>query len=457
MKTDISWKLPEQAEYIINTLMEHGYDAYVVGGCVRDMLIGRMPGDWDITTSACPQEVKALFPRTIDTGIQHGTVTVMIKKCGYEVTTYRIDGEYEDSRHPKSVQFTAELKEDLRRRDFTINAMAYNHKAGLVDLFGGRKDLEAGVIRCVGDPQERFTEDALRILRAIRFAGQLGFLVETDTLAAMKRLAKNLANISAERVRTEFIKTVVSAHPDILFTAYEQGITAVFLPEFDTMMETGQNHPHHCFHVGEHSVRVLCEMQHVYPGDKEGKDYQCLCLAALFHDIAKPVVKTTDQQGVDHFYGHPEEGERIVYAILKRFKCDNETIAKVRRLVRWHDYRYNGEKKQMRRAISQIGSDLMEDLFVLQACDVLAQSADKAPQKLDMLKRAKELYKQIQKEGECTSLKDLAVNGRDLLADGHKAGRHIGEVLGQLLEHVLEVPQDNKKEILLQMAQEFKI
>ena len=226
-------EIPKNAEIVLHTLENAGYEAYVVGGCVRDSILGRKPDDWDITTSAKPEQVKALFHRTVDTGLQHGTVTVLMEKEGYEVTTYRVDGEYEDGRHPKEVTFTASLEEDLKRRDFTINAMAYNPSRGLVDLFGGLEDIQGKIIRCVGDPLERFTEDALRIMRAVRFSAQLGFTIEDETRKALGVLAPNLKHVSAERIQVELVKLLVSPHPDYLRVAYETGITAEFLPEFD--------------------------------------------------------------------------------------------------------------------------------------------------------------------------------------------------------------------------------
>ena len=270
--------LPEKVNMIIETIQAAGFEAYAVGGCVRDSILGRIPDDWDITTSAKPHEIKKLFKRTIDTGIQHGTVTVMLDKDGYEVTTYRIDGEYEDSRHPKEVTFTSNLKEDLRRRDFTINAMAYNEKVGLVDIFEGMSDIEKKVIRCVGDAKERFTEDALRMMRAVRFSAQLGYSIDEDTKNAIKELAPTLQKISAERIQVELVKLVLSPNPDYLKIAYETGITAQVFPEFDLCMETKQNNPHHMYSVGEHT---LWSMKHI-------KADRVLRLAMLFHDMGKP-------------------------------------------------------------------------------------------------------------------------------------------------------------------------
>mgnify|MGYP000793136968 FL=1 len=240
-------KLPDDVQFIIHTLQLHGFEAYAVGGCVRDSILGREPGDWDITTSAMPEETKALFDKTFDTGIEHGTITVLLNHEGYEVTTYRIDGKYEDSRHPKEVTFTRNLKEDLLRRDFTINAMAYNDKDGIVDIFGGMQDLEKHMIRCVGNARERFSEDALRILRGVRFAAQLGFEIDEETKEGMKLLAPTLENISAERIQVELVKMLTSDRPELIRTAYELGITKVFLPEFDRMMETKQETLHHMY------------------------------------------------------------------------------------------------------------------------------------------------------------------------------------------------------------------
>lgn len=248
-------QIPEKAKFIIDRLAAAGFEAYAVGGCVRDSILGRIPQDWDITTSARPEQVKTLFPRTVDTGLQHGTVTVLLEKEGFEVTTYRIDGRYEDSRHPTEVIFTPNLEEDLRRRDLTINAMAYNDDRGLVDIYGGMQDIADKVVRCVGNPLDRFGEDALRILRAIRFSAQLGYRIEENTGDAIRQLAPLLKNISAERIQTELVKLMTSPHPDYLREAYTNGVTKVFLPEFDLAMETEQNHPHHCYSVGEHTDR----------------------------------------------------------------------------------------------------------------------------------------------------------------------------------------------------------
>ncbi len=432
-------QLPEKVHTIIDTLTAAGYEAYAVGGCVRDSYMGRVPNDWDITTSATPEETKRLFTRTIDTGIQHGTVTVMQDREGFEVTTYRIDGEYEDGRHPKEVTFTASLSEDLRRRDFTINAMAYNEQEGLIDLFGGIRDIERGVIRCVSDAKERFTEDALRMLRAVRFSAQLGYRIDKDTKAAISLLAENLKKISAERIQVELVKLVTSAHPDYLRTAYETGITRQILPEFDLCMETPQNNPHHCYGVGEHILHTMLGT----PPDK------IMRLAALFHDIAKPQTVTVDEEGVTHNRQHPVVGEEMTKKILRRLKFDNDTVDKVSRLVLYHDQKITPTESGVRRAVNRMGEDIFPLVLLLHQADICAQSDYKKEEKLQKNAYIKELYDGICARGECLNLKNLAVTGKDLIAAGIAPGKEIGLILQNMLELVLENPEANTKENLL--------
>lgn len=445
--TDVKIKMPGKVNKIIGVLQEAGFEAYAVGGCIRDSLLGRTPNDWDITTSAKPMEVKALFSHTIDTGIQHGTVTILLDREGFEVTTYRIDGEYEDGRHPKEVSFTGSLEEDLKRRDFTINALAYNETAGLIDIFEGQKDLKDGIIRCVGNAEERFTEDALRMLRAIRFSAQLGYRIEENTLAAIHKLAGNLEKISAERIQTELLKLMVSPHPDYLRTAYECGVTKVFFPEFDLAMETPQNHPHHCYNVGEHILHSLMEV----PADK------VLRLTMLLHDIAKPQCLTVDEKGITHFHGHEEMGAEMSRVILRRLRMDNDTTDKVCRLVRFHDYG-NGvapDRRIVRRAVNKIGEDLFDDFILVKKADLLAQSMYLREEKLSNLAEWDACYREIREAEECVSLRTLAVNGRDLIAAGLQPGRELGDILKQLLDEVLETPEKNEKDYLVSRAKEL--
>lgn len=434
-------RLSRKVENIIEKIQAAGYEAYAVGGCVRDSILGREPDDWDITTSAKPEEVKKLFDRTIDTGIQHGTVTVMIDREGFEVTTYRIDGKYEDSRHPKDVTFTANLKEDLRRRDFTINAMAYNEKDGLIDLYGGLRDMERRLIRCVGDAKERFTEDALRMMRAVRFSAQLGYTIEENTKAAITELAPAIQKISAERIQVELVKLMISDHPDFIRIAYETGITAQIFPEFDICMRTGQNNPHHCYSVGEHILHTLSYVK----ADK------VLRLGMLFHDIGKPATLTVDEQGVTHNHGHAAVGEKMAFQIMKRLKFDNDTTDKVSKIVRYHDRKIENDAKSVRKAISYIGEDIFPLLFSVKYADIMAQSDHLRREKLRELETLKVIYEDIIAKEECLSLKDLAVTGNDLIAAGIKPGREIGRILHNLLDVVLEEPECNRKEYLLSL------
>lgn len=438
-------ELPDKVNYILKTITGAGYEAYVVGGCVRDSVLGRKPEDWDITTSALPRQVKALFGRTVDTGIRHGTVTVMLGREGFEVTTYRIDGEYEDGRHPKEVTFTPSLKEDLRRRDFTVNAMAYNEDAGLIDIFGGMRDIEGKTIRCVGDAGERFREDALRILRAIRFSAQLGYAIEAQTGEAIRRLASNLEQISAERIQAELVRLLVSPHPECLRTAYDMGVTKVILPEFDRMMETPQHHPHHKYSVGEHTLHALEAVE----ADRN------LRLAMLLHDVGKPDTLRVDEEGITHFHGHPAVGEELARSILRRLKFDNNTIFTVSRLVRYHDYG-NGVKPDMRivrRGIHKIGEELFPLVLSVRYADVMAQSDYRKREKLELLEEWKRLYQEVVRQNQCVSLKTLAVTGSDLIAAGMKPGKEIGATLDRLLELVLENPECNNREFLLKEAE----
>ena len=449
-------QIPEDVKYILEKLNNAGYEAYAVGGCVRDSVLDRNPDDWDITTSAKPEEIKAVFSKTIDTGIQHGTVTVMRNHVGYEVTTYRIDGEYEDSRHPKEVTFTSDLLEDLKRRDFTINAMAYNHlngendfikleeaetykTSGLVDAFGGIEDIQNKIIRCVGNPVHRFEEDALRMMRAVRFSAQLGYEIEEETQNAMKELAGNLAKISAERIQTELVKLLVSDHPMYLRKAYELGMTKIFLPEFDTAMETKQNNPHHKYSVGEH---ILHSMEYVE------KD-KILRLAMLLHDIGKPVVMEKDEEGIDHFYGHCDVGADMAYAILRRLRFDNDTIEKVCKLVRCHDWQLSTKDGNLRKQIVKIGPDLFPLLLKVKEADVMSQSDYMRDDKLQQIKEARRMYEVILKEKNCLRLKDMAITGWDLINAGMKPGKEMGEMLQKIFEYVLENPEKNNKEELL--------
>lgn len=440
-------QIPKSVQFIIQTIEQAGFEAYAVGGCVRDSILGREPDDWDITTNAKPEQIKQLFRHTVDTGIQHGTVTVLIQKESYEVTTYRIDGEYEDSRHPKEVNFTSLLSEDLRRRDFTINAMAYNEERGIVDLFGGREDLRKGIIRCVGNPRERFAEDALRIMRAVRFSAQLGYEIEENTRQAICELAHTLERISVERIQVELVKLLVSGHPEYILQMYELGLTKVFLPEFDILMDTPQNNQHHCYTVGMHTIKVL----------ERVKPQKITRLTALLHDIGKPAARKTDSEGIDHFAEHPYLGSEMARKILKRLRFDNDTIQKVSLLVLYHDYgnAVSATPAFTRKLIHKVQLENFPILLDIKRADVLAQSELNQRAKLEKVKSLQRYYEEVLEQGMCTRLKELAVTGTDLIKEGMKPGREIGKVLEKMLEAVLENPDMNEKETLMALAKRW--
>ena len=404
--------LPKDVKHIIDVLMENGYEAYAVGGCVRDSILGRVPGDWDITTSALPMQVKGLFRRTVDTGIQHGTVTVMLGRNGYEVTTYRIDGKYEDSRHPESVEFTPKLEEDLKRRDFTINAMAYNDEHGIVDIFDGVGDLQRKIIRCVGNAHDRFDEDALRILRAVRFSAQLGFGIEENTARAAKELAVNLKKISSERIHTEFNKMLKSAHPDYFSVADAIGIMEIVLPEYHVMSAEDKAF------VGALAKECACQLPERYA-------------AMLF------------MSG-----GYSEEDPAdTAKRVLKRLKLDNDTINTASMLLRFGMLEITDDESRIRHIIYETG-----DKNILRILDFRAAYEKCIGNDITDVRRMYDICNMIFERGDCVSLKNLAITGKELIAMGVPAGRQMGEILNSLLMLVLDNPQLNDREQLSKEA-----
>jgi tRNA nucleotidyltransferase (CCA-adding enzyme) len=430
-------KIPHHVEFIIDKLNKAGFEAYAVGGCVRDTLLGRVPGDWDITTSARPEEVKALFHRTIDTGIQHGTVTILMDHVGYEVTTYRIDGEYEDGRHPKQVEFTSNLLEDLKRRDFTINAMAYSHAAGIVDAFDGMGDLRRRTIRCVGDPMERFTEDALRILRAIRFSAQLDFTIEDETWKAISVIAPNIAKVSKERIQVELTKLLLSDHPEKILEVYETGISRYISQAFHEIPVSEQNEkekepPILAQNEAEKEPVALAETQR---GDENpavsGKSVPSeKAIKYLRQASSLPREKYIRWAAFLRLTGDETKAVRI----LKDLKLDNDTISKVKTLVSWSGRPLEADAAAVRHAMSRRTPEVWDALLDLNQYD----------------DEIRTLSAGIRTRGDCLDLKHLAVTGQDLIAAGIKPGRTLGDVLNRLLDLVLDDPQKNKKEILLE-------
>lgn len=401
-------EMPVQVEEILGKLREHGYEAFAVGGCVRDAILGRIPGDWDITTSAHPEEVKQVFGHTIDTGLQHGTVTVMRDHIGYEITTYRIDGEYEDGRHPKEVVFTAELREDLRRRDFTINAMAYSHETGIVDIFGGTEDLAARRIRCVGDAGERFTEDALRILRAVRFSAQLGFSIEEMTWQALCELAPSLVHVSKERVQVELTKTLLSDRPEYIWKTEAAGLAPYISKTFPEI-----------FAAWKERKRISGAAAHL-PAEK----------ALRWAYFLAPA------------------GEESCVRVLRELKMDNDTIDKAKILSRFAFTQIEPEEVSVRRAMSAMEDMVFDWLLLLQ--EVLM------PERMDTVEMVRSLAKQIRERSDCIRLKTLAVTGKDLIQAGIQPGPALGKTLHLLFEKVLENPAWNEKDRLLTEVEVLK-
>jgi tRNA nucleotidyltransferase (CCA-adding enzyme) len=437
-------KVPQKVEYIIQQLEKKGFEAYAVGGCVRDTILGRTPNDWDITTNALPEVIIKTFNHTIPTGIKHGTITVMLENEPFEVTTYRIDGEYTDNRHPDEVIFTTKLEEDLSRRDFTINAIAYNYTNGIVDPFQGTEDIRAGVIKTVGNAHDRFNEDALRMIRAIRFSCQLDFHIDEKTFEAIKLNCELIKNVSVERIRDEFTKIILSNKPSLgVENLRLSGLLQYFLPEVLLMFGLDQRNPHHDKDVYHHTLMVIDNTE----------PRLALRLSALLHDIAKPVTFSVDAKGIGHFYDHNTIGVEMSEYILKRLRYDNDTIKKVTSLVYDHMSRYeNLRNSTIKRIITRVGEENLEDLFNLQESDVKSSAPPFDFSGIAYLKRKSQ---QILEQRQPLSLKDLAINGSDLMSLGVKPGKFIGEVLSYLLEKVLEAPELNNKELLKDMALQY--
>ncbi len=438
--------IPHNANTIIHALQDNCHTAYIVGGCVRDSIMGRNPHDWDICTSATPTQMLEIFKgyRVIETGLKHGTITIVIDGEQYECTTYRIDGEYTDSRRPDSVTFTANLTEDLKRRDFTVNAMAYNDKEGLVDPFGGREDIERKTIRCVGSPDERFGEDALRIMRAVRFSAQLGFSIEPDTAASMVKLSENLKNIAIERINVELCKMIVSPTAAHLISQYAD-VFVKFIPELSPMRGFEQNNPHHQHDVFFHTIHAL---ENCPSFDLTTR------LAVLFHDFGKPHCYQDGEDGIRHFKGHPKVSADMADEIMKRMKFDNETRNNVVQLVFYHDSTFEVGKKYVKRWLNKVGVEQFHRLLNVRRADLKGQRENYDKISYSKLNLIEQMIDEVLQENQCFALKDLAVNGKDLIEIGFKADKKLGEILNSLLEGVINEEYENDKEILLNIARE---
>ena len=438
--------ISQSAQTLLNELNQKGFESFVVGGCVRDMLMGIPPHDYDITTSATPDEVKRIFQnyRVIETGLKHGTVTVLLDGEPFEITTYRIESSYTDSRHPDGIRFTRSLTEDLARRDFTVNAIAYNPCVGIVDPFDGRSDIENKILRCVGVPYERFSEDALRILRLLRFASSLGFQIEASTAEAAFRLKEKLLYISAERTQIELCKILCGQGAGKIITEYID-ILSVVIPELLPLKQFDQHNPHHIYDILTHTAVTVDSIT----ADK------ALRLAALFHDIGKPSVFSLDENGIGHFYSHASVGYQMTEDILSRLKFDNITKNNVVRLVKWHDAQIEANEKSVKRALGKMTPDFFFMLLALKRADNLAQNPTYSHRQ-EYYNSLESIAKDILARQACFSLKDLAIDGNDLLAIGILPGRSMGLLLKQLLEEVIQEKIPNEKDALLKQAQKIE-
>ena len=436
--------IPENVLNIIKTLNSNGYEAYIVGGCVRDSIIGKTPYDWDIATNASPDNVKNLFENTVDTGIKHGTVTVIIHNETYEITTYRIDGKYIDNRRPENVRFTNSLEKDLARRDFTINAIAFHPKTSFFDPFDGIIDIKSKVVRCVGNPNERFVEDALRMIRAVRFSAQLGFEIESVTFDSIYMNSSIISKISSERIQEELTKIITSDNPSKLRLLVDSNIMKYVIPEFVDCFDTPQNNPNHIYNVGEH---ILCALENI-------ENNPVLRWTMLLHDIGKPVTRTTDENNIDHFHGHQAEGVKISLNILKRLKFDNKTTDKILRLVKYHDRQIAPDLVPVRRAVRKLGDDIFSDLLKVKEADYKGQGSKYTGKNLLNLKKIKEIYKTIKESSQCVSLNSLVINGSDLINLGMEQGPRLGKVLNSLLDEVIDNPSLNNRNDLINIAKE---
>jgi tRNA nucleotidyltransferase (CCA-adding enzyme) len=431
---------PEKVKFILTQLNKNGYDAYVCGGAVRDILLKKIPKDYDITTNALPEQVKSIFSKTIDTGLKHGTVTVILEKDTFEITTFRTDGNYSDNRHPDKVNFTALLKEDSSRRDFTINAMAMDINKQIYDYFDGQKDLKNKKIKCVGNPSDRFNEDALRMLRAVRFASQLGFNINEDIKHAILNSIKLLKNISKERIREEFNKILMSNYPIYgLNILIEWNFMKYICPEIYKTYEFQQYNLYH--------VHTVCD--HILESINIIKPDLSLRLTMFFHDIGKPECFSKDENGHGHFYNHSRISVDIAERTMKNLKYNNDIIKKVVNLVKYHEYDLEPKKSAIKRFLNKTGEENFSNWYEVRTADILTQNLKYALKRLEKLFEIKVLYKEIQKDKDCFTLKNLAINGNDLIDIGIKPGKEIGTKLQYLLEKVIENPELNTKEQLL--------
>lgn len=441
-RCEMKFEIPFGARHILQTLADAGYEAYLVGGCVRDLLRGVEPHDWDICTSARPEDTESCFAdqRIIETGLKHGTITVLEDGEPYEITTYRTEGPYSDSRRPDYVEFVSDLEADLARRDFTINAIAMGLDGSLRDPFGGRADIQAGVIRCVGEPTQRFQEDSLRVMRALRFGAVFGYEIEERTAQAIHKNRHMLEHVAAERIQVELRKLLVGEQAGDVLRQYPD-VLCEFWPELGPLVTLEQNNPWHCWGGWEHTIHAV----EAAPPDP------VLRLAMLLHDIGKPNCRSTDEKGIDHFYGHPAVSARLAGQMLQALKFDNKTRQQVVTLVEHHDLQIPCQDRSIRRWMGRLGPETFFQLLEVKRADGMGQATEKVKDRLARLDVMKAKAEELMAQGQCFSRKDLVVNGQDVIAAGVAPGPEVGRVLKRLLEGVLNGEVQNRREELLGM------
>lgn len=440
--------ISDGAQRIISSLEKAGYEAFAVGGCVRDYIMNNPCDDVDITTSAKPEETEKVLQaehiRFIETGLKHGTITALPDGESFEITTYRTDGDYKDSRHPENVEFVTDIKEDLSRRDFTINAIAYNRSRGFVDLFGGREDIENKRIRAVGDADKRFKEDALRIMRAIRFASVLSFDIEPETKKAIFNNKELLKNVSAERIFTELSKLLMGDNVFQVLVEYRD-VIAVIIPELEPIFNISQNTKWHVYNVWEHTCKAV----------EQSPEDLALRITMLLHDIGKAYSKTTDENGTDHFKGHQKISGEYAKTALERLKVPNEIYNRVMFLVPIHDMHIGTDRKKIKKWLSKVGEERLRDLIEVKRADKLAQNPQMTEQELRNLDITQSELNKIIEEGEPFTVKELNINGNDVKTLGFK-GKQIGDILNALLEKIISDELVNEKEILLSYVKTYQ-
>lgn len=441
-------KINKQVKYIIDKLKENNYEGYLVGGCVRDFVLGKEPKDYDICTNALPEQITEIFKdnKLLLHGLKHGTITIVLDSECYEITTYRIDKDYKDGRHPETVEFTTDLVEDLKRRDFTINAMAYDiYKNEIVDPFNGLEDIKNKRIKCVGNATDRFTEDALRIMRALRFASVLNFDIEKDTKQAIFDLYKNLSLISWERKNVEFSKLLTGVKCVDILREYST-IVFFLIPELQKTYNFNQNNKYHDYDIWEHTLHVVENT----PVDL------VLRLTALLHDVGKPETYVLGEDNQGHFYGHAEVSAKLAEEILLRFRYSNIIKNKVILLIKEHSLTFEISKKFLKKALSRMSADDLNDLFIFRKADIIGQKGKEiAAERLEKVNKNQELLAEVIEEKECFSLKDLEITGNDILELGVEKGKIIGKTLKHLLKKVISGDLDNQHMVLMEEAKEF--